>query len=217
MHYLIEDCGLRLVLDLRTAVEVQREGPTPLREQPLVRSRHLSLLPEAGDTTDIAEQGLLPWNGDPRRRSRGRAGPGAVAAVYTDYLRDRPEHVVAALHAIRDQVDGASLVHCAAGKDRTGVVVALTLSVAGVHRDEIVADYAATGDVLPALVARLMASPTYAADLAGRPLDSHRPRAETMQLFLAGLDREFGGPLDWLSRNGFEKADQAALRDRLLA
>jgi len=215
VHYLVEDCGLRLVIDLRTAVEVQREGPTPLGEQPLVRYRHLSLLPEAGDTTDIAARGLLPWNADPRRRGRG--GAEAAAAAYTNYLHDRPEHVVAALRAIRDASDGASLVHCAAGKDRTGVVVALALSVAGVARAAIVEDYAATGDVLPALVARLEASPTYGADLAGRALDSHRPLAETMQLFLAGLDREFGGPLDWLSCNGFGPADQAALRDRLLA
>ena len=71
---------------------------------------------------------------------------------------------------------GAVVVHCAAGKDRTGVVVALALSAAGVSREAIVADYVATGDRLEAVLARLLASPTYAADLDGKPSDVHRPR-----------------------------------------
>jgi protein-tyrosine phosphatase len=44
------------------------------------------------------------------------------------------------------QNDGAVVVHCAAGKDRTGLVVALTHALAGVHRDDIVADYMLTND-----------------------------------------------------------------------
>ena len=60
-------------------------------------------------------------------------------------------------------------MHCAAGKDRTGVVCALALATVGVPRASIVADYVATGERLGALLARLKASPTYAADLEGRP------------------------------------------------
>jgi protein-tyrosine phosphatase len=44
------------------------------------------------------------------------------------------------------EADGAVVVHCAAGKDRTGLVVALTHELAGVHRDDIVADYLLTND-----------------------------------------------------------------------
>ena len=42
--------------------------------------------------------------------------------------------------------EGALVVHCAAGKDRTGLIVALTHLLAGVHRDDIVADYLLTND-----------------------------------------------------------------------
>lgn len=42
------------------------------------------------------------------------------------------------------KADGAVIVHCAAGKDRTGLAVALTHHIAGVHRDDIVADYLLT-------------------------------------------------------------------------
>jgi protein tyrosine/serine phosphatase len=43
-------------------------------------------------------------------------------------------------------LDGALVVHCAAGKDRTGLIVALTHALAGVHHDDIVADYLMTND-----------------------------------------------------------------------
>lgn len=42
--------------------------------------------------------------------------------------------------------EGALVVHCAAGKDRTGLIVALTHMLAGVHRDDVVADYLLTND-----------------------------------------------------------------------
>ena len=44
------------------------------------------------------------------------------------------------------RADGAILVHCAAGKDRTGLIVALTHLLAGVHRDDVIADYLLTND-----------------------------------------------------------------------
>jgi protein tyrosine/serine phosphatase len=107
------------------------------------------------------------------------------------------------------------VVHCAAGKDRTGVVVALTLAVAGVPHDEIVRDYAMTADVIEALVAKLAASPTYAEDMDGRDLARHTPRADTMDRLLTLLDDRFGGPVGWLTAHGFGPEEQARLRARL--
>lgn len=48
-------------------------------------------------------------------------------------------------HVVADS-EGPVVVHCAAGKDRTGLIVALTHLIAGVHRDDIVADYLLTND-----------------------------------------------------------------------
>ena len=53
--------------------------------------------------------------------------------------------MVGALRSVA-HAGGAAVVHCAAGKDRTGVVVALALTVAGVPAQAVVADYAATGE-----------------------------------------------------------------------
>jgi protein-tyrosine phosphatase len=83
-----------------------------------------------------------------------RQGGTDLTALYGQLLgtapRWLPTLVATAAHA-----DGPMLVHCAAGKDRTGVSVALLLALAGVPRAEIVADYLATRDSLPTLRPRL--------------------------------------------------------------
>jgi protein tyrosine/serine phosphatase len=106
-------------------------------------------------------------------------------------------------------------VHCAAGKDRTGVVVMLALAVAGATRDAITDDFLATGERIAPLMARLRSSPTYGADLRGRSDEAHAPRPETMARVLGVLDERHGGPLGWLEEAGFGADDAAALRRRL--
>ena len=68
-----------------------------------------------------------------------------IGGHYLGYLEERPEEVAGALRSITT-APGAAIVHCAAGKDRTGVVVALALTMAGVEPEAIVADYIATGE-----------------------------------------------------------------------
>jgi protein-tyrosine phosphatase len=210
---LVERIGVRVVVDLRTGAEVALEGPGPLVGDGRVGIRHRSLYPEGGERTDVAADDVLPWQG--RRVGGDPAEPPAVR-IYLGYLRDRPDAVVAAL---RDVVrsPGAALVHCAAGKDRTGMVCALALEAVGVARAAVVDDYVARGERLTAILRRLRASPTYAGDLDGRPDDSHRPRAATMQRVLEILDARHGGARGWLDAHGFGPGEQRALHARLVA
>jgi protein tyrosine/serine phosphatase len=214
---LVDDLGVRTVVDLRTTVEVDKEGPGPLTREPRVVHLHHSLFPEGGHLTDVGADALLPW-----RTDAGRAGAGdeyrddPSVGYYLGYLRDRPDSIVAALRAMAAADGGVTVVHCAAGKDRTGVVVALALSVVGVTRPAVVADYVATSDRLDAVLDRLRATDTYLADLDDEPTYVHRPRAATMERFLGVLDERFGGPLGWLESAGFGAGDVAALRARLL-
>jgi protein-tyrosine phosphatase len=226
VRQLVEKIRLREVVDLRTTAEILLEGRGPLRAVPEVVHRHFSLLPERGHHTDVfAVEEDDPRHADlpedwaesvlPRQApEHDRAEPPAVRS-YLGYLSDRAEAVVSALRALAEPVDGASIVHCAAGKDRTGVVVALALAVAGVPHEEIVADYAMTADVIDALVAKLAASPTYAEDMERRDVASHTPRAESMDRVLTLLDERHGGPIGWLDAHGFGPEDRAALRARL--
>jgi len=221
---LVGEIGLREVIDLRTTAEILLEGRGPLREVDEVTHRHFSLLPERGHHTDVfaveEDEPLdLPegWLDSllPRQVAAHDQGEPPAVRSYLGYLGQRPDNVVAALRALAAPTPGASVVHCAAGKDRTGVVCAFALAVAGVPHDEIVADYAMTADVIDALVAKLAASPTYAEDMDTRDIASHTPRAETMDRVLTLLEERHGGPLGWLESHGFGAEEQAALRSRL--
>ncbi len=212
---LVGDLKLRHVVDLRSGTEVRLEGPGPLTRLPEVAVHHHSLFAEGGRFTDVEADTIddraLPWQDE---RSEEDLAELRVTGYYYGYLRDRPDSVVAALRVLaRD--DGAAVVHCAAGKDRTGVVCALALAVAGATREAIIGDYVATGERLAGILARLRASPTYRADLDGKPVDSHLPRPEYMAQFLATLDDRFGGPLGWLHAHGWTGADTGALYGRL--
>src|SRR3712207_316252 len=208
---LVDEVGLRELIDLRTTAEVLLEGRGPLRALPEVVHRHFSLLPERGHHTDVfaAEEADVPdlpadWAESllPRQVAESdEAEPPAVRS-YLGYLAHRPDNVLGSLRALAG-AEGASVVHCAAGKDRTGVVVMFALAAAGVPHEEIVADYALTADVIDALVARLRTSPTYAEDMTNRDVASHTPRAATMRRLLEILDERHGGPLGWLTEHGF--------------
>jgi protein-tyrosine phosphatase len=208
---LVDDLGLTTVVDLRSSTELASEGPGPLTAVPSVLHVHHSVIPEAGTATDVAADAMLLR----RERAIARYPDDPVCAFYIGYLEDRPESVTGALRSIAD-APGAAVVHCAAGKDRTGVVVALALSVAGVRRAAVVTDYAASGDRIAEILARLRASPTYAADIDRLPADAHRPRAETMAAFLGYLDQRHGGVLGWLAQNGFGDEEAGWLRAKLL-
>jgi protein-tyrosine phosphatase len=210
---LVDELDLRVVVDLRTREEVVLEGPGPLVHDGRVAIRHRSLLPEGGERTDISVDAKLPWQGRP---PQGDPAETPAVRAYMGYLRDRPDSIVGALRDVAEG-DGAAIVHCAAGKDRTGVVCALALEVAGVPRAAIVADYVATAQRIGPILARLRASPTYADDLEGRPEASHTPRPETMHRVFELLDRDAGGAAGWLDAHGFGASERSALRDRLVA
>jgi protein-tyrosine phosphatase len=206
---LVSQIGLTTVIDLRSPREVQARGPGPLTRAGLVRHRHHSLLPELGMTAAADAMTV--------RVDRAQARyPGDVrCGLYLGYLEERPAQVVSALRDIA-RASGPALVHCAAGKDRTGVIVALALSAAAVRRDAVVADYAATAERIGPLLARMRGAPAYVAGVTGQPDSEHVPRAETMAAFLDQVDARYGGARSFLSGHGFAAADAAMLTSRLL-
>jgi len=137
-----------------------------------------------------------------------------TASVYFSYVVDRPDSVVAALRAI-GAASGAVLVHCAAGKDRTGTIVALALLLAGVDREAVVADYAASSDRVEGVVNRLMTSRTYVDNLRDRPLSSHLSRPESMRALLDHVEQSYGGVAELLSRIGWTDEDTDRIRAKL--
>jgi protein tyrosine/serine phosphatase len=207
---LVRDIGVTTVVDLRSPKELEAEGPAPLDTVPSVRHAHHPVLPELGANTDVAAEALLTK----RSQAKSRYPHDPVCGHYLGYLEDRPGQVVGALRSIAHS-EGAALVHCAAGKDRTGVVVALALTVAGVDPQAVVADYAASGERTEAIMARLRRSRLYASDIDSRPADLHRPRPETMTAFLEQIDSRYDGVVRWLADHGFSDDDLRLLHAKL--
>jgi len=223
VRYLVDELDVRTIADLRTGVEVDLEGPGPMTREPDVDIRHLSLFPEAGENTDAlaAEDDddapvVLPWQTRDRAASREERRRGAPE-IYLAYLDDRADSIVDALRLIAHS-DGATLVHCAAGKDRTGVVIAMALAEVGVETDAIVDDYALSAERAAATIRRLASRRTYATDLLSDvDIDKHKPRALTMERMLAAIDDAHGGVSAWLRAHGWSEDDAAALREKLLS
>lgn len=202
----LQELGLRTVLDLRTAPEVEIIGPGPLRNTD-VRHVHLDLIPLGLDGRENLVDRTVP---------REDAGEHAMDHFYIDYVRDAPQGIAQALREIGDPRNGAVLVHCAAGKDRTGVVVALALSLVGVTRDAVVADYVRTDERVEQIRERLLATELYTADMQKRTLASMRPHADNMEVFLDRVDREYGGVHGLAATVGVSEEALAALSRRLL-
>jgi protein-tyrosine phosphatase len=207
---LVRDMGLTTVVDLRSSAELASEGPAPLDAVPGVRHAHHPVIPELGSATDAVADALLLKKAEDR--SRFPSDP--TCGHYLGYLEDRPDQVVGAVRSIAHD-GGAVLVHCAAGKDRTGVVVALALTAVGVRPQAVVADYAATGERTEAILTRLRRSPTYARDLDGLPAEAHMARPETMAAFLEQMDARYGGVGRWLTDHGLTPEELNLLRTKL--
>ena len=208
---LVEDIGVTTVVDLRTTGEREIEGPAPLDTVPGVRHAHHPVLLELGSASEAVAEALLVTKIE---QDRARYPDDITCGHYLGYLAERPEAVTGALRSIAT-AEGAAIVHCAAGKDRTGVIVALALTVAGVRPEAIVADYVATGDRIDAIIERLRRSRTYAEDVSSRPVQAHLPRPETMRAFLEQLDVRFGGLPRWLAAHGFADDELSRLRAKL--
>jgi len=201
---LVEALGVRTVVDLRTSGEVRLEGPGPLHAAGLAHEHH-SLVPDEQLRAAELDDRVLP---DRRYTS--------AVDVYLGYLDEAPDAVVAAVRILADPAAGPTVFHCAAGKDRTGVLAALVEAAVGVTPDAVLDDYLDTVERVPAIVGRLLASATYAEDVGKVPLDHHTPRAETMQGVLSALDEQWGGARGWLLAHGLTEAELDALAERLV-
>jgi protein tyrosine/serine phosphatase len=205
-----EEVHLTAVLDMRTPREREAEGPTPLTD--LVDHHHLTLLPQLDvDKADEEIDAAVPLD----RGRHNKDDRNDMTGHYVGYVEDGRDNLATALRLIAE-ARGPVLVHCAAGKDRTGTVVALALSLAGVTRDAVVADYVATDERMEDVHASLMRSALYNKSLKDVPVDDLRPKAESMARFLEHVDRAYGGPHGLAMSLGVDEETVAKLVLRLV-
>ena len=212
VQHLVDELGVTDIVDLRTDAELHAEGPGPLVEVESLTHHHHSLIAEKRDDEPdvVAAKALaVPWKDEQRKRDAR-----FWADHYLGYLSARPDSVSAALHVVAD-AEGAAVVHCAAGKDRTGTVVAMALDVAGVSHEDIVADYVLTAERIERIIGRLMPRPSYGEALAKQTIDEQVPRAESIEAILTAVDEGYGGAAGWLVAHGWSDDDVERLRRRL--
>lgn len=125
----VYDAGVSRVIDLRRRSEA-RAHPTPFLGDPC----YLNIQIE-DDAVEFDEP-QSPSDAATTKPER------SVVESYLETLFRHPREVASVLAAIVEAPDGAVVFHCDAGKDRTGCIAALTLSVLGVAREKIAADYA---------------------------------------------------------------------------
>ncbi|GAA3701456.1 tyrosine-protein phosphatase [Arthrobacter ginkgonis] len=145
-----------------------------------------------------------------------------IGAVYERLLTTRGTELAEAVRAVAaglrspaGKPDGV-LVHCAAGKDRTGLVVALALAAAGTARAGIVADYCRSGEGLSADYRSRVAARLGALLPPGPELDTAlelhlASPASALESALDLLETRYGGAADFLLAHGLDPAELAAL------
>lgn len=197
--------SLRTVIDLRSETETQK---VPSAWEAATGARVVSLpIAEGVEGTDTNVMGKV------LRGEVSRFDVEDLADFYRVTLDRRAETFAAAISVVADPDQLPALVHCSAGKDRTGLFVALVLEVLGVDRALTVEDYALTGVLRPDRVQ------SYAALLSAAGVDPDAVRtlfetpAAAMQLALRHLDEEYGGAAEYLvGRGRLAPADLDALR-----
>ncbi len=194
--------GVSTVVDLRTARELRDDGPSALARHGIT-TLHVPLI--AGDRAALPEA------------DRPDVDPAdALRQAYRGLVTRRGHLISTVARHIAGNNHGSTLVHCAAGKDRTGVAVAVVLDAAGVSRDAVLADYEATNEVIGELVATLATIPAYASEVERVPKAAHRTQPQALTELLDHLDRHFGGAAGWLqTRHGWTDTELATLQRRL--
>jgi protein tyrosine/serine phosphatase len=210
VDHLLNDIGIRTVIDLRLENEVRREGSALL------------------GIDGVAYLELPIWY-DPKARMGDEKRESEAEVIEGGRRSDMVAHYVGYLNASGDAVSRAALVmadpdrtpvvfNCAAGKDRTGVLAAVVLDAVGVERGAIVADYARSGERLERIRDHLLQLETYremrfVREDSGRAMTAE---PQSMQRLLVELDERWGGGGGYLRNCGLSSSDIGRLREALV-
>jgi protein-tyrosine phosphatase len=195
--------GVTRIVDLRWPEELAEDQPRDVD----IEVVHISVLGDEYDADYVAELDAHLDSVDDVADH--------YAWSYVDFLERYRERFGRALAAVAD-ADGAVVVHCMGGKDRTGLVSALLLRLAGVDRETIGADYAlSSANLAPVTAAWIEAAPDDAVrrkrrKLAGTP-------AEGMIRVVDEIESRYGDVASYLRAAGLSDGQIVRLRERLVA
>ncbi|WP_054678698.1 tyrosine-protein phosphatase [Microbacterium sp. No. 7] len=189
--------GLSRIVDLRASTEVDRSP---------------SLVPSHIETVQVELYG--------QASALDGAAPRPLGEMYQIIMRTRLPQIARAVQLVADAPAGAVLVHCTAGKDRTGLVVATVLEAVGVAREHVLDDYAASagnlaGPWLDRIVALYEERNGHAASDEFMHLAATSP-AEVLGAVLDTVDETWGGVTPMLRAHGVDDRVLDLLHERLV-
>lgn len=192
--------GLRTAVDLRANDERERVG---------VLDPALDIVVHHVGTTDRNMHSYE--RPDPDLMSR------SFAQLYENMISSGGERFAAAIELVADPQYWPTAFFCMAGKDRTGCLAALLLGLAGVDRQDIVADYAATAPAVPYIRERsLVELPDLAQVWKRLPDDITTAPTSAMSELLDIVDDRWGGPEGFALSYGVRSQTIARLREVFL-
>ncbi len=207
-----------VVVDFRTPFERDRAPDRLPRSRP-IRLVEASIL--EGAMSDLAQEFMRTGRVSPDAMAHALDRIPALDELYLGMLQRHAAdfaEVARLVAASTDDAPTAVLVHCTAGKDRTGVATALVLDAVGADRAAVVADYASSAANLAGAWADGMLGMIEGFGMPVTPslreLATGTPAA-AMERTLAGLDAEHGGSAQYLRSGGLTDDELGALRERL--
>jgi len=198
------DYGIKTIVDLRADEELEADPPAQLPVEVL----HIPFF-----ETDTEE-----WKEvEAELEEAARAAPNVAAAteaVYLIFLEHFGRNVAAAIRAVANAPEGGVVIHCAGGKDRTGLVTALLLHLAGVGIDEIAGDYALSEERLRPRHEQWFAEAESDEELERLKRVSQTP-AESIEGVFVELERRYGSVEGYLRQAGLTEDELDRARARL--
>ncbi len=196
VEHLVEERGVRTVVDLRGATEVDAFPNHPMRDAGAT-IHHVPLIDPAKRESSGFEWETM-----------------TLIDLYRFILESAGPQFVEVLQIIAEPANHPLVFHCAAGKDRAGLIAATVLGLLEVDDEEIVTDYAQTAAALDSLKARALKR----AEGTGRPPADRfmTADAETMREVLGWLRSEHGGFEPYMLSHGFSSGELELLRVSLV-
>lgn len=187
--------GIGTIIDLRSSPELNTDGRGPLGQESMA-FHHIPLF-------------------DGEQRSRSDVPQDSLADIYF-MLAEFARVPIAKVIRVLAESEKPAVYHCAAGKDRTGVISAILLGLLDVSDEMIVADYALTSANIDAIIDRLLGTEGYRNMLAALPPDTMHAHPETMEGFLQRIASKYGSMAGYARDIGLDDATVAQLQKAML-
>jgi len=195
------DYGIRRIVDLRLAAELDEDAPGDVP----VEVVHVPFLEQVSieKQIEIAEM----WLSAPDDITATRDG-------YLEMLESYSRNLAASITAVAQAPEGGVLIHCMGGKDRTGLVAAFLLRLAGVSTADIAADYGLSSENIKPLWQEWVEDAGDDAERELRRRLSASP-AEAMEQVLDTLERDHGSVEAYLLHAGATQDELDRARSRM--